>query len=116
MVQPEIKKKSTVKTLIINFLINIIPFGILYVLIMAIIETTRTKMPIYRNEPVKVRDRRYKVGYRIDGWNRKKTGAKRELTEEEINAFKHNGRLRFYSIILFFVVGGILYYFEPNIK
>jgi hypothetical protein len=114
MIQPEITKKSTVKTILINFLIIIIPFGIIYVIVMAIIELTKTKMPIYEQEPIRVRDRRCNVGYRIDGWKKKKTGKKRELSIEEISASRFNGKLRVIALVLFFVVGGILYYFDVN--
>lgn len=92
----------------------IIPFGILYVIIMAILELTKSKMTIYEQEPVRVRDRRYNVGYRIEGWKKKKTGQKRELSEEEKAASKYNGKLRIYAIILFFALGGILYYLDIN--
>jgi len=81
---------------------------------MAIIEMTKTKMPIYKNEPNRVKDRRYKVGYRIEGWQKKKTGQKRDLSQDEIIASKYNGKLRIYALILFFTIGGILYYFELN--
>jgi hypothetical protein len=114
MIQPGITKKSTFTTVLINFLIVIIPFGILYVLIIAVLELTKSKVAIYEQEPIRVRDRRYNVGYRIEGWKKEKTGQKRELSEEEKTASRYNGRLRIYALILFFAFGGILYYFETN--
>jgi len=77
MIQPTITKKSIPKAILLNFLIMIIPFGIVYVIVMMIIEFKKTTMPIYKKQPIKVRDKRYKDGYRIDGWKKVKTKEKR---------------------------------------
>ena len=114
MLQPEIIKKPVVKTILMNLLITLIPFGVFYVGVMAILEMTKNKVPIYEQEPIRVKDRRYNVGYRIEGWKKRRTGKKRALSDEEIIASKFNGRLRLIALTLFFALGGVLYYFNVN--
>jgi len=112
--QPTITKKSVPKTIIVNLLIMIIPFGIVYVIGMMIIEFTKTRMAIYEEKPIRKRDKRYKDGYRVDGWKSVKTGKKRELSAEEIAASRFNGNLRLVAFVLFFIIGGMIYYFDMN--
>lgn len=112
MIQPQIKKKEPLKTILLNFVFLIIPLVNVYVIVMAIIEITKTKMPIYENVPIRVKDRRHKDGYRIESWDKKRTRQKRELSKEELVASKYNGKLRLYGLVLFLIVGGVLYYFK----
>jgi len=69
--------------------------------------------PIYDDIPIKKSDRRYKVGYRIDGYKQVVTGYI-ALTEEEINIRKKHfkGRMSFWCIIL--GVSSVLFYYNYN--
>ena len=110
--QPIITKKLVLKTIVLNLLIMIIPFGIVYVIVMMISEFTKTRMAVYEEKPIRKRDKRYKEGYRIEGWKRVKTRKKRELSTEEIAASRFNGNLRLIAFVLFFIIGGMIYYFD----
>lgn len=102
------------KIIIVNFLIMIIFFGIVYVIGMMIIEFIKIRMVIYEEKLIRKRDKRYKDGYRVDGWKSVKIGKKREFFVEEIVVFRFNGNLRLVVFVLFFIIGGMIYYFDMN--
>ncbi len=115
MKQPVITKKSTVITILINMLIILIPFGVFYVLYKAFVELKRTTYPIYREVPLTKRDRRFKTGQRIIGRVKEKTGEMRDLSNDEIIASKHNGKLRLMAFGIFFALGAMSYFINGGI-
>ena len=110
MIQPIIKKKHSIGTTLLNFLICIIPFGIVYVIVKFFSDIFKTKMPVYKSGEFIVSDKRYSGGSRVERTYRKRTGKKRELSTEEIQASRFNGKLRLYGLILYFFSGFLLYY------
>jgi hypothetical protein len=78
----------------------ILPISVIRV-ISSFISVRKKTRPIYSDVPIKKSDRRYKTGYKIDGYKQLITGHI-ALTEEEINIRKNHfkGRLYFWGFIL----------------
>jgi hypothetical protein len=107
-IQPRIKGGNLL-VLIKGLLIQIIPFGTIAVLIRSIMYFTNKSSNIYATVPNRISDRRYKEGYRIDGYSIIKTNHKRTLSDSEIKKQKDRGIYYLASIVLFFFIAYLIY-------
>lgn len=103
-IQPEVKGGgiSPIISGILILLIPIIgPFILLYKMIKAL---TMKSTHIYAKVANKVRDRRYKEGYRIDGYSIIKTNATRVLSKEEKASSRQRGLSYLASLVILILV------------
>jgi len=106
-IQPEVKGPN-LWVVLKGILIQIIPLGTIAVIIQAIRYVTKKDEYIFTRTPNRVPDKRYKDGFRIDGYSIVKTNQKRLLQDAEKKRLKWRGYLYFVSVILFF---GCAYFF-----
>ncbi len=107
-IQPKIKG-GNFWVIIKGFLIQIIPLGTLFVLSQGYIYRKTTDANIYVQVPNRISDRRFKAGYRIDGFSIIKTKQLRQLNEDEIEKIRKRGNYYLISIPVFFIIGYLIY-------
>lgn len=112
-IQPKIKS-SSFWVIIKGILIQLIPFGIILVLIQVYIYLRKTTTNIYITAPNLVSDRRYKSNYRIDGYSIVKTNELRQLSADEIYGIKQRGKCYLISVPIFFIIAYLIYLIEKN--
>lgn len=94
-------KGGSILVLLKGLVLQIIPFMSIIVLFRAIHYIRRKKVPILGLIPNKVSDKRYGVGYRIEGYRVGETDKSRDLTEYEIVLSKQRGYYYLSSVVLF---------------
>lgn len=107
-IQPKIKDGS-IGTMLKGILIQIIPFGTLFVLFQGLQYRKKITTSIYQTLPIKVMDRRYKSNYRIEGYRVAKSGEWRPLSEEELTFSRRRGKYYLLSIPVFLMLAYYIY-------
>jgi hypothetical protein len=108
-IQPPIKGGG-IGVILKGVLIQIIPFGLIPVLIKGISYLRAKTTNVYAKVPNRIQDRRYKEGYRIEGYSIVKTPNERILKDFEIKKLKNRGICYLSSIGVFFLIASILYF------
>lgn len=112
--QPRVKGGGVVPVLK-GIFFQIIPLiGSLVVLVQSLNYLLKKKVAVYATVPNRVADKRYKVGYRIDGYSLVKTGAKRMLQEDERKRMRNRGISYLISWLIIFPFGLSMYALTSN--
>lgn len=107
-IQPKPPNESIAYYTFIGLLISIIPFGTLYTLIVGIYSMFKKTENIYRIVPNMVRDRRFKSGYRQDGYSKVDSNFDRDLDDFEVKGYKRRGKGYLLSILIIIISSIIL--------
>lgn len=112
-IQPPVKGGG-IGVIIKGILIQIIPFGLIAVLIKGILYLRTQTTYVYVLIPNQIQDRRYKEGFRIEGNSIVKTSNERLLQDFEIKKLKNRGICYLSSIGFFFLIASIIYYYSDK--
>jgi hypothetical protein len=108
-IQPPVKGGG-LGVIIKGVLIQVVPFGLIAVLIKGILYLNKSSVKVYSRVANHVPDKRFKEGYRVDGYSIVKTDFERTLQDFEMRRMRSRGVSYLLSVVVFFFIGGIIYF------